>query len=841
MRFTIERLRTLILAAGAVVIASLIGFLVSGRWKAHFRLNDIPKRLGVNIQQEANGFTRAEFRAGHAQYKITASKVEKLKNDYFRLHETKIELYGEDGSRVDSIEGHEFEYDQKNGIASAAGPVEITIMRPGEAPAVAPKATPEQAVADKVKGRALANMAQTIASGQIHVKTSGLIFDGKSRQASTKDRVEFATLQGSGSSIGAVFDSERGTLVLDHAVELNVRRNGETANIHAQHAEFQRDELICNMLSATARYKGGETTASQARILFRQDGTLVRLEAKNGFALTTPSGAKIAAPTGSLDFDEHNQPRHAQLEGGVTMASEQEASQVRGSAPSSILEFNERGELRHAHLERGVAMHIEQKAEARGNRPAELLARNWNSALADIDFRNSGKHQTELAAVHGAGGVVIAASTQRGSGPALPSRMTADEVTASFASDQQLSSVVGTGHAGLEQTTAAGARQSTNGDRVEARFAVPSGMPGQGKSKGNSGSKNQDEASGLGGIQSATVEGHVVLFNQPAAHRGDAPQPPLRATAGTAVYESAGEWFHLTASPRLESGGLQLAADKVDVSQATGDAFAHGDVKATWLDAGGARPGQAARTPQAPSGQPMAGLGAQGAVHVVASEAQLHSGTGEAVFRGQARLWQQANSVEAPVIVLDRNRKTLVARSTSASDPVRLVVLNSAGMANAPGGKKPRDGRPPSVIRVRAGDLKYSDAERKAMLHASPGGSVVAETAMATTSSSQVELVFAPQGNSAQKDGEAGQVDHLVAKGHVSVTSQGRRGTGEQLVYSGETGDYELTGTAASLPRMTDSVHGVITGEALIFNGHDDSVRIEGEGRKTTAETRAPR
>ena len=54
----------------------------------------------------------------------------------------KIELYGEDGSRVDRIEGAEFEYDQKAGTAIAAGPVEITLMRPGVAPAIAPKATP---------------------------------------------------------------------------------------------------------------------------------------------------------------------------------------------------------------------------------------------------------------------------------------------------------------------------------------------------------------------------------------------------------------------------------------------------------------------------------------------------------------------------------------------------------------------------------------------------------------------------------------------------------------------------------------------------------------------------
>jgi len=73
------------------------------------------------------------------------------------------------------------------------------------------------------------------------------------------------------------------------------------------------------------------------------------------------------------------------------------------------------------------------------------------------------------------------------------------------------------------------------------------------------------------------------------------------------------------------------------------------------------------------------------------------------------------------------------------------------------------------------------------------------------------------------------------------LTSGGRHGTGEQLVYTGATGEYILTGTAASPPRMTDSARGTVSGEALIFHGRDDSVSIEGGGRKTTAQTMAPK
>jgi len=61
------------------------------------------------------------------------------KDNHVILRDVKIELYGEDGSRADHIEGAEFEYDQKGGTAKADGPVEITLMRPGVAPAIVPK------------------------------------------------------------------------------------------------------------------------------------------------------------------------------------------------------------------------------------------------------------------------------------------------------------------------------------------------------------------------------------------------------------------------------------------------------------------------------------------------------------------------------------------------------------------------------------------------------------------------------------------------------------------------------------------------------------------------------
>jgi lipopolysaccharide export system protein LptA len=231
----------------------------------------------------------------------------------------------------------------------------------------------------------------------------------------------------------------------------------------------------------------------------------------------------------------------------------------------------------------------------------------------------------------------------------------------------------------------------------------------------------------------------------------------------------------------------------------------------------------------------------------VAAEVQLHQATGVATFRGHARLWQQANSVTAPVIVLNRIRQTMVARSTDTAEPVKVVLLSTGGpeTANSAGNDsgKDRNGKQsaPSVVRVRGGDLKYSDAEHKAVMRSGVMGTVEAETGTATSVSNEVELLLLPADNHAGKDGGAARVDRMTARGNVKLNSEGRHGTGEQLVYTGETGEYVLTGTAATPPRMSDPERGTVSGEALIFHSRDDSVSVEGGGRKTTTETTAPK
>ena len=146
MRLTIERIRTLVLVAGALLLVTLGVFLVRAKWKNLLNRHDLPRKLAKGIVFESDGFTVVHALGAHSQYRIHASREVELKTNFVELHDVQIDLYGEDGKQIDKISGDIFEYDLKTGKATAQGPVEMLLTRPSASTAAAV----EQA--DKTKG-----------------------------------------------------------------------------------------------------------------------------------------------------------------------------------------------------------------------------------------------------------------------------------------------------------------------------------------------------------------------------------------------------------------------------------------------------------------------------------------------------------------------------------------------------------------------------------------------------------------------------------------------------------------------------------------------------------------
>jgi len=261
-------------------------------------------------------------------------------------------------------------------------------------------------------------------------------------------------------------------------------------------------------------------------------------------------------------------------------------------------------------------------------------------------------------------------------------------------------------------------------------------------------------------------------------------------------------------------------------------------------------------------------------VHVLAAHADLKHDSQIATFHGvpgrPARLWQGASQVDAPVLQFEQKQRRLLAHGEGQGAPMAVhTVLVSAGSSASKGAGGAKEVAAPAkgagsgktdVVRVASRELTYSDEARKAEF----SGGVEVESQDGSMRAQKVEVYLqpaqtakaAPAAGSGKGDGAnpplsaaagtgfmGGNVERVVATGHIEIDQPGRHATGEQLVYTASDGMYVLTGTATALPKVVDSQRGTVTGTSLRFHGGDENVVVSnggesGAGQRVRTETR---
>jgi lipopolysaccharide export system protein LptA len=801
MRITIKRLRLLIVGLACLLVAVLAGFLVYARYRVRHIGKDLPGKLGINIQQTANGFTYSQSAKGHTLFTIHASKLVQFKdNGHAILHDVAITLYGPPGTnREDHVYGSDFDYDQKNGIASAQGEVQIDL----EAPQTG-NGQPQQSDSEQVE------------KNTIHVKASGLVFNQKTGIATTDQQVEFQLTKAAGKAVGATFDSKQGVLVLDKQVEFTSSTNGEPATVRASHAQLLRDSRQAFLLHAQSDFRNERSSADQAIIYFRKDGSVERIDARGNVHTVMDSGAETTSQTANIALNEKSQPQQALMGGGVSFLDKDAVQSMHGNAVEGTLTFGDNAELKHAQFRNAVSF-IDQQFKL-SNDPNGSATRQVESSKMDLDFAMGPDKKVAAQKILATGNAVATLRTISSKLPQQNTTISGDQLLATLADGRAIRQLDGTGHTKIIDLAQDGSTNTSAGDTLHMTFTAvqTSARPKD--------SKALPAAQGAQ-IETAIQEGNVVLTQTPAKDakpvNGAAPSP-VRATAKRAEYQAAEQVLHLTGNPRINNGSIDMIAQLVDYRRDTGDATAKGDVKATYLRNG---TGSAA----APAGSM---FGGQGPVHIIAQQADLVHASGDSIFRGQARMWQGANSVAAPVIELSRTDQTLKANGDGSSNPQPVDTT----IASALGAKQQQ-----SVVRVKSRTLVYSDKARRGDFD----GGVTAQAPDGTIRSDKAQFFLQPVlAAGTQKKPQASQssqIEKIIASGRVLLMQPGRKGEGEKLVYTAQDGRYVLTGTASSPPRVSDAVHGTTTGEALIFNDQDDSVEVSGGQSAAVTKTRAPK
>jgi lipopolysaccharide export system protein LptA len=746
MPILISRLRRWFASAAIAVILIVAGVYFYARHRVQNALKQVPEKIGLEIQQSATGFTISKSEQGRTIFKIEASKAVQFKQGgHAELHDVAITVYGRDSDRYDRIYGSDFEYNQQSGDVTAQGEVQIDLEANPEG-----VLNPDQAPPKELKN-------------PIHLKTSGLVFNQKTGNAYTRNKVDFELPQAQGSAVGVTYIAKTNLLTLQSKVKL-VSAGPGGPTLTAARAVITKDPHQVVLEHPQLETLGRKCQSDTATLFLRSDNTLARVLA-SGNVLVQVTGAQVAeARAEQLEITLARQEasvKTAVFSGAVT-AEVSGDQPIHANAGRVELDFAGKNILTKVRAENAVKLAQQQKASDNSTpQSLELTASLINFFLTDgsrlLRAETSGPGQIALTSLAGNGPQTLA---------------TAGQFQAHFNDSGQLASVHGAPNARIVN------KNPGQSDRVSS-------------------SKTVDAVFHSGRVESIVQHGNVAYVDG-----------KRKAWSDRARYTPADQILLLTGSPRLVEDGITTTAHSVRLNRATGEALAEGNVKTTYSDL----------KPE-PNG---ALLASSSPIHVTASAMSVHDAN-VALYSGGARLWQDANIVEAPTIQFDREHRSMIAHGTPEK-PVSTILVQSDKSGNA------------TSVAITSSGLTYTDTERIAHFDSD----VVAKSTDITITASQMDAFLEPTGTAvANQTPSAGKMEKIVASGQVVVTQPNRHATGNELVYVAAEDKFVLSGGP---PSIFDAEHGKITGVSLTFFRRDDRVLVEGSNTfPTVTHTRVAR
>ena len=739
-------------AIGLLLVVAAVYFYA--RNKVQNALKEVPAKIGVEIQQSAQGFTYSHSEGSHTLFKIQASKSVQYKDGgRVELHDVTITLYGRDSSRFDQIYGVDFEYDPRSGDVVGKGQVQMDL-----------EANPEGLIhPDQATPRELKN--------PVHLVTTNLLFNQKTGNAITQERVEFSLPQANGSAVGLSYVATSTVLTLQSQVDVDF--HGATpARLTAIHGTITKNPRVVDLDLPRLQNGARRATADKGTLFLRADNTVERILASGNVRVESEDSGSEKVQSDQMELlvaDKQDTVRSATFSGDVRVENSG-PQPMQGNAGRVVLNFTGNNVLSTVHSQDNVRLVQHQKPAS-----TSASAQDVEVTASVVDFVVVDGRRLQRADTSGAAQIALRPVP----GTGQQTLVTAGKFHAGFDDLGQLASLHGAPNARIMSQTQGQPDRVSTSNTLDATF-----HPGS-------------------GIDSIVQQGSVAYTD------GD-----RKAWGDHATYTPADQMLVLTGSPRVVDGGMTTTSRTMRLNRATGDAFAEGDVKSTYSD-----------LKAQPNG---ALLAASDPIHVTARTMTAHSGPAVALYTGDARLWQNANVIQAPSIQFDRNHRSVVAQgSPTQLVSTVLVQIEKSGKV--------------TPVKITSDRLAYTDSERKAHFEQA----VQAKGADLTITSKVMDVFLQPRDQTTSNQpitgagAGNGKIDHIVASGQVMILQPGRRATGDQLVYTTSDDKFVLTGGS---PSIFDAEQGKITGVSLTLFRHDGRVVVEGNNTSpTVTQTRVAR
>src|ERR1700719_1392526 len=308
-----SRLRRWFALGAILMIATVAGMYFYARWRVHKVVHEIPAKIGLDIQQTAEGFSISKSLEGRTLFRVSASKAVQFKDGgHAELHNVKIVVYGRDASRFDQITGDDFEYDPASGNVSAKGTVLIDLEANPEGMRHSDQTAPERS------------------KDPIHIETSGLVFNRHTGNASATGKIVFQTPQASGSAVGVEYVAKTGTMILLASVALDVSRP-QALRLNADHGVISKQPRQVVLTSVRLTRERQQLQSERATFFLREDNTVDRVLAEGNVESEFQGRADEHARSDRAELfltGTRNQLTTAILSGNVQLASGDAASRV---------------------------------------------------------------------------------------------------------------------------------------------------------------------------------------------------------------------------------------------------------------------------------------------------------------------------------------------------------------------------------------------------------------------------------------------------------------------------------------------------------------------------------
>ncbi len=596
----------------------------------------------------------------------------------------------------------------------------------------------------------------------VHLTTTNLFFNQKTGNAITREKVEFSLPQANGSAVGLSYAAD--TTVLTLQSQVDVAFHGATpARLTAIHGTITKNPRVVELDLPRLQNGARHASADKGTIYLRQDNTVDRILASGNVRVESEDSGSGKVQSNQVELlmaEKQDNLRSATFLGDVRMENSG-PQPMQGSAGRVVLNFTGNNVLNTVHSQDNVRL-VQHQQPATGSAGAQDV----QITASVIDFLVTGGRKLQRADTSGAAQIALRPAPDTGQ----QTLVTAGKFQARFDDLGQLASVHGAPGARIVSKTAGQPDRVSTSDTLDASF-----HPGS-------------------GIDSIVQQGNMAYVDGERKAWGD-----------RAVYTPADQMLVLNGSPRVVDGGMTTTSRSMRLNRATGDAFAEGEVKSTYSD-----------LKAQPNG---ALLAASDPIHVSARAMTAHSSPAVALYTGEARLWQDANVIQAPSIEFDRNRRSVVARGTPVQ-PVSTVLVQTEKSGKV------------TPVKITSARLSYTDSERKARFE----GGVQARGAELTITAARMDVFLQPrnQATANQSLTGTGKIDHILAEEQVVITQPGRKALGDRLVYTTADDKFVLTGGS---PSIFDAEHGKITGVSLTLFRHDGRVLVEGNNTSPTVTT----